>query len=116
MTRSAAVTDLLRSREDPEAVAQVVVDALRQGYSSPGELAAVLAPSAARHGLRQGDGVGLLQWFLDLDAENGKGPTARRGRPCSRSVLAVRHRHGGTCAGRRQVCVARVGHLIGDGF
>jgi hypothetical protein len=58
--------DLLRSREDPEAVAQVVVDALRQGYSSPGEFAAALAPSAARHGLRRGDGMSLLQWLLDL--------------------------------------------------
>jgi Transcriptional regulator, AbiEi antitoxin len=58
--------DLLRSREDPEAVAQVVVDALRQGHSSPAEFAAALAPSSARHGLRRGDGISLLQWLLDL--------------------------------------------------
>ena len=58
--------DLLRSREDPEAVAQVVADALRHGHASPGEFAAALAPSAALHGFRRGDGMSLLQWLLDL--------------------------------------------------
>jgi putative AbiEi antitoxin of type IV toxin-antitoxin system len=58
--------DLLRAREDPEAVAQVVADALRRGSASPGEFAAALAASAAAHGFRRGDGVSLLQWLLDL--------------------------------------------------
>jgi hypothetical protein len=66
--------DLLRSREDPEAVAQVVADALRRGSASPGEFAAALAPSAAAYGFRRGDGVSLLQWLLDLtrDADGSK--------------------------------------------
>jgi hypothetical protein len=58
--------DLLRSREDPEAVAQVITDALRHGYTSPGEFAAALAPGAAAHGFRRGDGMSVLQWLLDL--------------------------------------------------
>lgn len=66
--------DLLRSREDPEAVAQVVADALRRGHASLGEFAAAVAPSAAVHGFRRGDGMSLLQWLLDL-AGNPDGST-----------------------------------------
>jgi hypothetical protein len=58
--------DLLRSREDPEAVAQVVADALRHGYASPGGFAAAMAPGASLHSFRRGDGMSLLQWLLDL--------------------------------------------------
>jgi hypothetical protein len=47
-------------------VAQVVADALRRSYASPGEFAAALAPSAAVHGFRQGDGMSLLQWLLEV--------------------------------------------------
>jgi predicted transcriptional regulator of viral defense system len=61
--------DLVRSREDPEAVAQVVADALRRGHASPAEFAAALAPGAAIHGFRRGDGISLLQWFLDLTGD-----------------------------------------------
>lgn len=61
--------DLLRSREDPEAVAQVVADALRRGYASPVEFTTALAPSAAVHGFRRGDGMSLLQWLLDLTGD-----------------------------------------------
>ncbi len=50
----------------PLAVAQVVADALRRSYASPGEFAAALAPSAAVHGFRQGDGMSLLQWLLEV--------------------------------------------------
>jgi hypothetical protein len=39
--------DLLRSREDPEAVAQVIADALRRGHASPGEFAAAREDAAA---------------------------------------------------------------------
>lgn len=66
-------SDLLRSREDPEAVAQVTADALRHGYASPGEFAAALASSAAAHGFRRSDGVGLLQWLLDLTGDPDRG-------------------------------------------
>jgi hypothetical protein len=65
--------DLLRSREDPEAVAQVVADALRRGYASPGEFAAALAPGAAIHGFHRGDGMGLLQWLLELTGDPDSG-------------------------------------------
>jgi hypothetical protein len=66
--------DLLHSREDPEAVAQAVTDALRRGYASPGEFAAALAPSAAAHSFRRGDGMSVLQWLLDLtgDPDGGR--------------------------------------------
>jgi len=67
-----AAADLLRSREDPEAVAQVAADALRRGYSSPGEFAAALAPSAAAHGFRRNDGTSLLQWLLDLTGDSDR--------------------------------------------
>jgi hypothetical protein len=67
-------SDLIRSREDPEAVAQVVADALRKGYASPGEFAVTLATSAAAiHGFRRGDGMSLLQWLLDLAGDPNTG-------------------------------------------
>jgi hypothetical protein len=50
-------------------VAQVVADALRRGYASPGEFAAALAPSAAIHGFRRGDGMSLLQWLLEVTGD-----------------------------------------------
>jgi hypothetical protein len=59
-------SDLIRSREDPEAVAQVVADALRRGYASPGDLATALAPNAAAYNFRRDDGTALLEWLLDL--------------------------------------------------
>jgi putative AbiEi antitoxin of type IV toxin-antitoxin system len=61
--------DLLRSREDPEAVAQVTADALRRGYASPGEFVAALAPSAAPYGFRRADGMSLLQWLLEITGD-----------------------------------------------
>lgn len=83
--------DLLRSREDPGAVAQVAADALRRDYASPGELAAVLAPGAAAHGFRRGDGAGLLEWLLDLtgdpDTSTWTGPGLRA--RTARTVTAV---------------------------
>jgi hypothetical protein len=47
----------------------VTADALRHGSASPGEFAVALAPSAAAHGFYQGDGVGLLQWLLNLTGD-----------------------------------------------
>jgi len=61
--------DLIRSREDPGAVAQVVADALRRGYAAPGEFAVALAPGAAAYGFRRGDGMALLRWLLDLTGD-----------------------------------------------
>lgn len=63
---SRIAADLLADREDPEAVAQLVADAIRAVYDYPGTFADRLAPYAARFGLRRGDGIGLLRWFLGL--------------------------------------------------
>jgi hypothetical protein len=63
---SRIAADLLADHEDPEAVAQLVADAIRAVYDFPGAFADRLAPYAARFGLRRGDGIGLLRWFLGL--------------------------------------------------
>lgn len=63
---SRVAADLLADKEDPEAVAQVIADAIRSIYDYPGTFADALAPHAARFGLRRGDGLALLRWLLDL--------------------------------------------------
>ena len=62
---SRIAADLLDDKEDPEAVAQVIADAIRSIYDYPGTFADALAPHAARFGLRRGDGLALLRWLLD---------------------------------------------------
>lgn len=57
---------MLDDREDPEAVAHVIEDAIRNGQGFPDTFADSLAPHAARLGLRHDDGVGLMRWLLDL--------------------------------------------------
>lgn len=59
-------SDLLAEHEDPEAVAQLVADAIRRANDFPGSFADSLAPHASRFGLRRGDGLALLGWLLDL--------------------------------------------------
>jgi hypothetical protein len=67
ITRPARIAaDLLTDREDPEAVAQVVADAIRGAHDHPGTFADSLAPHAAKSGLRRQDGISLLRWLLDL--------------------------------------------------
>lgn len=63
---SRIASDLLFDREDPEAVAHVIADALREEYDDPGTFARSLAPHAAQFGLRRRDGIALLGWLLDL--------------------------------------------------
>ena len=63
---SRIAADLLRDREDPEAVATVIADAIRGGYDYPGTFVETLAPLAARFGLRRGDGLALLRWLLEF--------------------------------------------------
>jgi hypothetical protein len=63
---SRIAADLLDDKEDPEAVAYVVADAIRPGLDDPGTIADALAPYAARFGLGRGDGLALLRWLLDL--------------------------------------------------
>lgn len=63
---SRIASDLLYDHEDPEAVAQIVADALRRVSDYPGTFVEALAPHAARFGLRRDDGLALLRWLLDL--------------------------------------------------
>jgi hypothetical protein len=63
---SRIASDLLADREEPDAVAQVIADAIRNVYDYPGIFADALAPHAARFGYRRGDGFALLGFFLDL--------------------------------------------------
>jgi Transcriptional regulator, AbiEi antitoxin len=73
--------DLLADREDPEAVAQVIADAIRGVYDYPGTFAEKLAPHAAQFGLRRGDGIAVLRWLLDLvgDPETSRWMEEARG-------------------------------------
>jgi hypothetical protein len=63
---SRIASDLLRDREDPEAVARLVVEAVRDVYDYPGTFADSLSPHAFGFGLRKGDGLALLRWLFDL--------------------------------------------------
>jgi hypothetical protein len=66
---SRIASDLLRDHEDPDAVARLVTDAIRRIYDYPGTIADSLAHHAARFGLRKGDGLALLRWFLDMTGD-----------------------------------------------
>jgi hypothetical protein len=68
---SRIASDLLWDNEDPEAVAQLIDDAIPV-YDYPGTFADSLAPHAARFGLRKGDGLGLLRWFLDVTGDRDR--------------------------------------------
>jgi len=63
---SRIASDLLYDREGPDAVAQLIADAIRGAYDYPGAFADALAPHAVRFDLRRGDGLDLLRWLLDL--------------------------------------------------
>jgi hypothetical protein len=63
---SRTTSDLLAEFEDPEAVANLAADAIRSRRDYPGAISDSLAPPAGRFGLRQGDGLALLRWLLDL--------------------------------------------------
>jgi predicted transcriptional regulator of viral defense system len=65
-TPARIASDLLADREDPEAVGQVVADALRGAHDYALNFVGTLAPHAARLGLRRGDGMPVLGWLLDL--------------------------------------------------
>ena len=66
---SRIASDLLWDHEDPEAVARLIADAIRPIYDYPGTFADSFAPHAARFGLRKGDGLALLRWFLDMTGD-----------------------------------------------
>lgn len=63
---SRIASDLLWDHEDPEAVAQLIADAIHVGNDHPGRFADNLAPHAARFGLQKRDGIALLRWFLNM--------------------------------------------------
>jgi predicted transcriptional regulator of viral defense system len=63
---SRIASDLLADREDPEAVAHLVADAIRAAHDDPSSVADALGAHVARFGLRRGDGLALLRWLLDL--------------------------------------------------
>ena len=48
---------------------QFIADSLRAVYDYPGTVAQAIAPHALAHGLRRGDGLGLLRWLLDLSGD-----------------------------------------------
>lgn len=73
-TPARTAADLLADREDPEAVARVIGDALRKKKEWPPRVAAALSPRAAQLGLRRGDGFAALARLLDLDGD----PAAER--------------------------------------
>jgi predicted transcriptional regulator of viral defense system len=87
VTRPArTAADLLGDREDPEAVARVITDALREHQDDPVTFARALAPHATRLGLRRADGLAALQWLIGLtgDPEQGRwmeAATASQGGP-----------------------------------
>ena len=62
---SRIASDLLWEKEDPQAISQVVADAIRSNHDDPGAFANALSPHAARFALRKGDGIALLEWLLD---------------------------------------------------
>lgn len=66
---STIASDMLWDHEDPEAVARLVADSIRPAYDYPATFADQLAPHASKFGLRRGDGLGLLQWLLELTAD-----------------------------------------------
>lgn len=63
---SRIASDLLADREDPEAVAHVIADAIRRKNEYAAAFVGALAPHAARLGLRRGNGLAVLRWLLDL--------------------------------------------------
>jgi hypothetical protein len=63
---SRIAADLLADREDPQAVAHVIADVLREVKDYPGTVAKAIAPHSVRFGLGKADGLALLEWLLDL--------------------------------------------------
>lgn len=57
-------SDLLWDKEDPDAVAQIIDQAIKNVFAYPASFPAALAPHAARFGFRKGDGLALLRALL----------------------------------------------------
>jgi hypothetical protein len=63
---SRVAADLLAERKNPQAVGQLVTDAIRSAIDYPATFANALSPYASQLGLPRGDGIGALRWLLDL--------------------------------------------------
>jgi len=68
---SRIASDLLADGEEPGAVAQVIVEGIRNVYDYPGTFVNALAPHASRYGFRRGEGLALLRSLLDLVGDPG---------------------------------------------
>jgi Transcriptional regulator, AbiEi antitoxin len=66
---SRIAADLLAERTDPQAVGQLVTDAIRGVFDYPATFADRLATYASQLGLRRGDGLAALRWFLELTGD-----------------------------------------------
>lgn len=60
------IADLLADHIEPEAAARITVQVLESVYDYPGVVADKIAPFASSFELRPGDGIALLEHFLDL--------------------------------------------------
>lgn len=97
---SRIASDLLRDKEDPEAVAHVVADAIHGVFDYPGTVADALAPRAAAFGLRRGDGLALLRWLLDLVGDpDARGWLEGAREHVSRSTTGDERRERGSAVG-----------------
>jgi hypothetical protein len=66
---SRIASDLLWENEDHEAVARIVVDALRDIQDYSRNFVQALAPHASRLGFRQGGGDQVLLWLADIGGD-----------------------------------------------
>ncbi len=93
VTRPARIaSDLIRDHEDPEAIAQLIADAVRAGLERPEAFAGSLARHARSFGLRAGDGVALLSRLLGMTGDR------ERSRWIDRARGHIDHAAGGTAA------------------
>jgi predicted transcriptional regulator of viral defense system len=66
-TRAARmIGDLIGDHVEPPSVARITAEVIDRVFDHPSNVAECLAPYASRFGLRRGDGVGLLDYLLDL--------------------------------------------------
>jgi predicted transcriptional regulator of viral defense system len=69
---SRIAADLLADREDPGAVAQLIVEALRSVFDYAESFASAIAPYASAYGLPRRNGIALLRWLLELSGDPGR--------------------------------------------
>lgn len=60
------ISDLLYDNEDPESIAQILVDALNNHLDTPQNCIDSLRPHAFKFGFRRGDGTAVFRWLGEL--------------------------------------------------